>query len=152
MRIDQYLAASPFFMIQNSYERINRQAQIWLSKDKINYLQALILLAVFFEKKIVVQPSHLAKTFKTSRGNASHCISKLSAMGFIERVVSKKDARNFEIILTVSGKRKAVQLIKKFDEMQSDLEKVVDIKTIEDFNKTLQMIVVHFTKRSSQAV
>jgi DNA-binding MarR family transcriptional regulator len=94
----------------------------------------------------------LAKTFKTSRGNASHCISKLSAMGFIERVVSKKDARNFEIILTVSGKRKAVQLIKKFDEMQSDLEKVVDIKTIEDFNKTLQMIVVHFTKRSSQAV
>ena len=54
-----------------------------LREEGLTFFEALMLAAIFFEKKGGIKPSDLAETFQTTRGNVSHCVSSLEAKGLV---------------------------------------------------------------------
>jgi DNA-binding MarR family transcriptional regulator len=53
----------------------------------------------------------------------SHILSHLESKGLIKRILNPQDARQFFIQLRPEGKRRAIELIKFFDRLQSRFEK-----------------------------
>lgn len=123
-----------------SYHRIFNRLNCALKLQKLNWLQCLVLLAIYFEKKTDVFPSGLAETFHTSRGNMSHTITRLQRLGYVARTFNASDARNYRIVITVKGRRKAAGLVKFFDELQTFLEKSKGIPTLRHFIGTARSI------------
>ena len=92
MRIDVFLRESPMFAVSRASRRFESLAVRALAADKLNFLEGLIVAALFFEAPGAVKPSQLAETFGTTRGNISHCISSLEAkelLAFFEGRVAK---------------------------------------------------------------
>ena len=136
MKITKYLHASPVFAINTAYEAIVPKLNQKLKAEKLNLLQGLVLTALFFEGENDIGPSQLADLFQTSRGNMSHIISHLEAMGWVKRVLNPNDARGFKIELKAEGRRKALGLIKFYDAIQDQLETKLGVaacqKTVEN--------------------
>jgi DNA-binding MarR family transcriptional regulator len=143
MKIENYLNLSPLFTINYAYEktipRINKQ----LKKHHLNFLQALVLISLFFDEQSEINPSLLSDVFKTSRGNMSHIISDLEYKGFLKRVLNLKDARSYKIEIKAEGKKKALVLIKIFDQIQNDFETELSPseckKTISSLNRLIDV-------------
>lgn len=139
MKIKKYLQQSPIFALNDAYEmvipKINRQ----MKSDRLNLLQGLVLTALLFEERSDLNPSHLADIFQTSRGNMSHILSDLEYRGYVQRVVDEKDARRFKIELKPEGKKKALSLIKFYDQLQNLFEKNLGVqhcqKTVDGLRK-----------------
>jgi len=93
--------------------------------DKLSLLEGLVLAALFFEAPGRVNPSQLAETFVTSRGNISHCVSSLEAKGMVQRKIDPEDARATLLSLKPAGKRCAVRVIGAFDKLQNDFEQEI---------------------------
>lgn len=128
MKMNRYLAESPAFAINLAYENVISSINKSLKIEGLNLMQGLVLTAIFFEGDALLTPSVLAQNFQTSRGNISHIISHLEYKGLVKRLVSEKDARKFNIELRPSGKKKAISLIKYFDELQNTFEKKLGLK------------------------
>ncbi len=122
MKITKYLDASPVFALNSAYETIVSDINRTLKSEDSNLLQGLVLTALFFEDKDSITPSQLAKVFHTSRGNISHIVSHLEYKGWVKRLVSPKDARQFMIILKPEGRKKALKLVKYYDKIQDLFE------------------------------
>jgi DNA-binding MarR family transcriptional regulator len=140
MRIEEYLKASPVFSINRAQEDIARNLRSLFIKEEVSFLEALVLLALFFETPTPVTPSTLARVFRTSRGNMSHCLSYLNSIGLAKRRMRSKDARSYEIHLTEAGQERAIRLIKLFDQLQIDIEKKVGKAKLDDFNQTISEV------------
>lgn len=123
MKINKYLQQSPIFALNAAYEAVIPKLNKKMKVDHLNLLQGLVLTALLFEERTDINPSTLAEIFQTSRGNMSHILSELEYRGYIKRVISEKDARGFKIELKAEGKRKALSLIKFYDQLQSHFEK-----------------------------
>jgi DNA-binding MarR family transcriptional regulator len=123
MKIEQYVKKSLLFAIGSSYNRIWRELNLRLQEQKLNILQAMILISLFFEDPEAVNPSSLAESLLATRGNISHCLSKLEKRGFVRRTLSMKDARSYQITLKPEGKRQALRLIKLMDGLEGLFEK-----------------------------
>lgn len=123
MKIQKYLSQSPIFALNAAYEAIIPKINRELKNEKLNLLQGLVLTALFFEGKDDISPSQLAQIFQTSRGNMSHILSDLECRGFVKRVVSETDARQFKIILKTEGRKQAMALIRYYDRIQGLFEK-----------------------------
>lgn len=139
MRIKKYLNASPVFSINAAYEIIISDINKLLKDEEINLLQGLVMTALLFEENDSITPSQLAKVFHTSRGNMSHIISHLEYKGWVKRVVSSEDARQFQIVLKPEGKKKSLRLIKYYDKIQDFFEAQLGVSgcktTVENINK-----------------
>lgn len=122
MKIETYLQQSPIFVLNAVYEKTIPRINKELKDENLNLLQGLVLTALFFEDRSDITPSILAKTFQTTKANMSHIISNLESTGLIKRTVNQNDARVFYILLKPDGKKKALQLIKYFDEIQETYE------------------------------
>ena len=122
LKINQYVEKSLLFAIGSSYATIWRKLNVQLKSEQCNLLQAVILISVFFEKSSQVTPSMLARSFHTSPGNVSHCISHLEKKGFLKRSLSEYDARSYELHIKPEGKKVAVRLIKMIDECEQFFE------------------------------
>ena len=85
MRIDAFLHESPMFAVNRAARRFESLAAQALAGDSLNFLEGMVLAAMFFEAPRPVMPSQLAETFGTTRGNVSHCVSSLEAMGLTEK-------------------------------------------------------------------
>ncbi len=83
------------FVVNRAARRFESLAGQALSADDLNFLEGLVLSAMFFESPRPVKPSHLADTFGTTRGNVSHCVSSLEAKGLLHRSIDPEDARAF---------------------------------------------------------
>ena len=127
MKILKYLEQSPLFAVNSAYEVVISKFNNRLKKEEVNLLQGLVLTALFFEEKNDLTPSVLADLFKTTRGNMSHIISHLESKGWVKRVLAPKDARVFTIELRPEGKRKALSLIKIYDQAQSTFEESIGL-------------------------
>lgn len=123
MKIKKYLQQSPIFAINAAYETLIPKINKQLKQDNLNLLQGLVLTALFFEEKQAVTPSQLAEIFQTTRGNVSHMLSHLEYHGYVKRVLDSKDARRFHIELKSEGRKKALNLIRFYDRLQSVFEK-----------------------------
>ena len=125
MRIDAFLRESPMFAVSRaalSFEALSARV---LAADELSFLEGLVLAALFFEAPRPIKPSQLSATFVTSRGNISHCVSRLEAKGLLQRRIDPDDARAYQLTLKPPGRRTALRVIGAFDALQSVFEEQV---------------------------
>jgi DNA-binding MarR family transcriptional regulator len=127
MRIEAFLRQSPVFQASRIARRTEVSLNAILRDEGLTFFEALMLAAIFFEKKGGIKPSELAETFQTTRGNVSHCVSSLEAKGLVRRRIDPDDARSFRLVLQPVGKRRAVRAVGIFDRMQTHFEKNVGV-------------------------
>ncbi|HUZ94344.1 MAG TPA: MarR family transcriptional regulator [Edaphobacter sp.] len=122
MRIESFLRLSPVFQISVSARRLDGCLTRILRAEEVTFLEALMLAAIFFEKKRGVKPSELAVTLQTTRGNLSHCVSSLEAKGLVRRRIDPEDARAFQLTLLPAGRKRAARVVGILDRMQGQFE------------------------------
>lgn len=140
MRIQSFLKQSPVFQISHSARRIDALLNRILRGEEVTFFEALILAAIFFEKKGGIKPSELAETFQTTRGNVSHCISSLEAKGLVRRRIDPEDARAFQLMLLPAGRKRAARLVGILDRMQGQFEQMMGTSGVEALLR--QMFIV----------
>jgi DNA-binding MarR family transcriptional regulator len=111
-----------------------------LRGEGLTFFEALVLAAIFFEKKGGIQPSHLAETFQTTRGNISHCISSLEAKGLVRRKIDAEDARALQLVLHPAGRRRAVRVAGILDQMQRHFEEKIGVKELEAMMRQMGVV------------
>lgn len=131
MRIESFLQQSPVFQINRGARRIEAALNRILAGEDVTLFEALILAALFFEKKGNIKPSDLAATFQTTRGNVSHCLSSLEAKGLVRRRIDSSDARAFRLMLLPPGRRRAARVAGVLDRMQAHLETTIGAVKLE---------------------
>ena len=122
MRIESFLKESPMFCVTLAARRFDHLATRLLRADGLNFLEALILSALFFESPLVVKPSALATTFGTTRSNVSHCVSSLEEKGLVQRRIDPEDARAYHLALKPQGKKVSIRVIGALDKLQRKFE------------------------------
>lgn len=123
MRIDAFLRESPMFAVTRAAQSFEALSARALASDGLSFLEGLVLATLFFEAPRPIKPSQLSATFRTSRGNISHCISTLEAKGLLQRRIDPDDARAYQLMLKPHGRRTALRVIGAFDAMQKSFEK-----------------------------
>ncbi len=151
MRIDAFLQESPMFTVSRAARRFESLAVQALVDDQLNFLEGLILAAIFFEAPTPVMPSRLAETFGTTRGNVSHCVSSLEAKGLLQRKVDPEDARVFQLTLKPQGKKCAVRVIGAFDKLQREFEREIGKSALSDTLKALRKLEALCADKQSAA-
>jgi DNA-binding MarR family transcriptional regulator len=122
MRIEAFLRHSPIFQASRIARRMEGSLNLVLRGEEVTAFEAMMLAAIFFEKRGQIKPSALAEAFQTTRGNVSHCISSLQAKGLVERRIDPCDARAVQLVLRPQGKKRAVRLVGILDRMQRRFE------------------------------
>jgi DNA-binding MarR family transcriptional regulator len=140
MRIDAFLRESPMFAVNRAARRFEALTARVLAADKLGFLEALVLAALFFEAPRPVKPSQLAETFSTTRGNLSHCISSLEAKGLLQRKIDQQDARAFLLSLKPNGRRCAVRVIAALDRMQNEFEREIGKTSLAEMIKSIRKL------------
>ena len=131
MRIESFLNQSPVFQASRIARRMEASLNLVLRDEGVTFFEALVLAAIFFEKKGAIKPSALAETFQTTRGNVSHCISSLEAKGLVRRRIDSEDARALRLVLQPTGRRRAVRVVGILDRMQRHFEETVGVAKLE---------------------
>ena len=131
MRIESFLRQSPIFQANRIARRMDASLGLALEGEELSVFEAMMLAAIFFEKRGEIKPSELAEAFQTTRGNVSHCISSLEAKGLVERRIDPEDARAFQLMLKPQGRRRAVRVVGILDRMQRGIEEAVGVVKLE---------------------
>lgn len=135
MRIQAYLEKSPVYQIRRAAQVLTAQLEQMLQATPegrdLSFLEALLLVSIFLEDPRPAQPSRLADTFSTTRGNISHCVSSLEAKGLIRRRIDPEDTRAFQLMLRPYGRKRALELIAILDRLQRQLERRIGAAEIE---------------------
>jgi DNA-binding MarR family transcriptional regulator len=140
MRIDAFLNESPMFAVNRAARRFESLSTHVLAGDSLGFLEGLVLAALFFEAPRPVKPSQLAETFATTRGNVSHCVSSLEAMGLLQRKIDPGDARAFLLTLKPQGRRSALHVIAAFDRLQREFEVEVGKERLGEMLKAIRKL------------
>jgi DNA-binding MarR family transcriptional regulator len=122
MRIEAFLRQSPIVQTSRIARRMEVSLNLVLKDEEVTAFEALVLAAIFFERRGEIKPSALADAFETTRSNVSHCISSLEARGLVQRKIDPEDARAVQLVLRPQGKRKAVRVVGILDRMQRQFE------------------------------
>ena len=139
MRIESFLQQSPVFQASRAARRMESSVNALLRQEELTLSESLILVAIFLEKKRV-RPSELARTFETTRGNVSHCISSLEAKRLVRRRIDPEDARGFLLELEPTGKKRAARVAGILDRMQAQIEEEVGTAKLEVMLKHLYAV------------
>jgi DNA-binding MarR family transcriptional regulator len=122
VRIESFLRQSPVFQVNRIARKMGASLNLILRDEELTSVESLMLAAIFLEKKGEINPSRLAKTFETTRGNVSHCLSSLEAKGLVQRRIDPEDARAFRLLLLPKGRRQAARVVGILDRMQRRFE------------------------------
>jgi DNA-binding MarR family transcriptional regulator len=122
VRIESFLKQSPVFQVSRSARKMAASLNRILAAEELTAVESLLLAAIFLEKTDHINPSRLAQTFETTRGNISHCLSSLEAKGLVQRRIDPEDARAFRLLLLPKGKRQAARVVGILDRMQRHFE------------------------------
>src|ERR1035437_4794819 len=122
MRIEAFLRQSPIVQTSRIARRMEASLNLVLKDEEGTALEALVLAAIFFERRGKIKPSALADAFETTRSNVSYCISSLEARGLVQRKIDPEDARAVQLVLRPQGKRKAARVVGILDRMQRQFE------------------------------
>jgi DNA-binding MarR family transcriptional regulator len=140
MRIDAFLQESPMFAVNRAARRFESLATEVFAADSLNFLEGLVLAALYFEAPRPVMPSQLAEAFGTTRGNVSHCVSSLEAKGLLLRKIDPEDARAYLLTLKPMGKKSAVRVIGVFDKLQREFEREIGKTALGEMLKSLRKL------------
>jgi len=131
VRIEAFLRQSPIVQTSRIARRMEASLNLVLKDEEVTAFEALVLAAIFFEKRGEIKPSALAEAFETTRSNVSHCISSLEAKGLVQRKIDPEDARAVQLVLRPPGKRKAVRVVGILDRMQRQFEAGIGVTKLE---------------------
>jgi len=131
MRIDAFLRQSPIVQTSRAARKMEASLNLILRDEGVSVFEALMLAAIFFEKRGEIKPSALAESFETTRGNVSHCISSLEAKGLVARQIDPNDARAVQLLLKPQGRKRAVRVMGILDRMQRQFEDGVGAQELE---------------------
>jgi DNA-binding MarR family transcriptional regulator len=140
VRIEAFLSQSPIVQITRVARRVEASLDRILREEGVTFFEALVLAAIFFEKKGGIRPSQLAETFQTSRGNVSHCISSLESKGLVKRRLDPADARALRLLLEPAGRKRAVRVVGVLDRMQRHFEQSVGVGRLESMLEKMGMV------------
>ena len=135
------------FAVNRAARRFESLAMQVFAADNLNFLEGLVVAALFFEAERTVKPSELAETFGTTRGNVSHCVSSLEAKGLLQRKIDPEDARAYQLTLKPLGKKCAVRVIGAFDKLQRDFEQEIGKTALGEMLKVLRKLEEHCAER-----
>jgi DNA-binding MarR family transcriptional regulator len=122
MRIEVFLRQSPIVQMSRMARRMEASLNAVLKDEEVTAFEAMVLAAIFFERRGEIKPSALAEAFETTRSNVSHCISSLEAKGLVQRRIDPEDARAVQLVLRPQGRRRAVRVAGILDRMQRRFE------------------------------
>jgi DNA-binding MarR family transcriptional regulator len=122
MRIETFLRQSPIVQASRIARRMEASLNVVLKDEGMTAFEALVLAAIFFERRGEIGPSALAEAFETTRSNVSHCISSLEARGLVQRRIDPADARAVQLMLRPRGRRQAARVVGILDRMQRQFE------------------------------
>jgi DNA-binding MarR family transcriptional regulator len=131
MRIETFLRQSPIVQTSRIARRMEASLNQVLKDEGVTAFEALVLAAIFFERRGEIKPSALAEAFETTRSNVSHCISSLEARGLVERRIDPEDARAVQLTLRPQGKRQAARVVGILDRMQRQFEERIGAAKLE---------------------
>ena len=131
MRIETFLRQSPIVQASRMARRMEASLNRVLKDEEMTAFEALVLAAIFFEKRGEIKPSALAEAFETTRSNVSHCISSLEAKGMVRRRIDPDDARALQLVLQPQGKRRAARVVGILDRMQRQVEEGIGLAKLE---------------------
>lgn len=131
MRIEAFLHQSPIVQTSRMARRMDASLNAALKDEQVTAFEALVLAAIFFEKRGEIKPSSLAETFETTRSNVSHCLSSLEAKGLVQRRIDPEDARAVQLVLRPQGRRRAVRVVGILDRMQRQIEEHIGAAKLE---------------------
>ena len=131
MRIEAFLRQSPIVQTSRMARRMEASLNLVLKDEEVTAFEALVLAAIFFERRGEINPSALAEAFETTRSNVSHCISSLEAKGLVQRKIDPEDARAVQLVLRPQGKRRAVRVVGILDRMQRQFEEGIGAAKLE---------------------
>jgi len=120
------------FAVSRTAQRFDALARRALSSDKLAFLDALILAALFFESPRRIKPSELAETFSTTRANISHTISTLESRDLLHREIDPADARSYLLSLKPAGRKCALRAIHALDHLQEAFERETGKRALAD--------------------
>lgn len=140
MKIDQFIEKSIILSIGSCSESILKKLTTILKQEQCSFLESIILISLFFEPADSVIPSVLAERLGTTRGNISHCISKLEKMGLIKRQLDAKDARKYRLLLKPEGKRIALKSMKIIDDFENACEAAIGKSEVSKLLKNLKSL------------
>jgi len=140
MRIDAFLHESPMFAVNRAARRFESLAAQALAGDSLNFLEGMVLAAMFFEAPRPVMPSQLAETFGTTRGNVSHCVSALEAKGLLQRRIDPEDARAYLLTLKPQGRKCALRVIGALDKLQKEFEEEIGKAALAEMLKAIRRL------------
>ena len=132
MRIEAFLRQSPIVQTSRIARRMEGALNLVLKHEEMTAFEALVLAAIFFEKRGEIKPSALADAFETTRSNVSHCISSLEAKGLVQRKIDPEDARAVQLVLRPQGKRQAARVAGILDRMQQRFEEEIGTAKLEE--------------------
>jgi DNA-binding MarR family transcriptional regulator len=135
------------FAVNRAARRFEALAGEVLKDDALSFLEGLTLAAVFFEAPKTIKPSQLAEAFGTTRGNVSHCVSSLEAMGLLQRKIDPDDARAYQLALKPQGKRCALRVIAALDRLQREFEAEIGKGALGEMLRTLRKLEGKFERR-----
>jgi DNA-binding MarR family transcriptional regulator len=131
MRIEAFLRQSPIVQTGRMARRMEASLNLLLKDEEVTAFEALVLTAIFFERRGKIKPSALAEAFETTRSNVSHCISSLEARGLVQRMIDPEDARAVQLMLRPQGKRQAARVAGILDRMQRQFEQGIGAAKLE---------------------
>jgi DNA-binding MarR family transcriptional regulator len=140
MRIETFLKQSPVFQVSRIARRMDASLNLLLQNEEVTVFEAMILAAIFFEKRGEIKPSALAEAFQTTRGNVSHCISSLEAKGLVKRRIDAEDARALQLVLQPAGRKRAVRVVGILDRMQRHFEEKMGVSKLETMLEHLHSV------------
>lgn len=149
MQIKEYVGKSLLFAISANYDSVWRDFSARLRKEHCNFIEAMILIALFFESQNSnsddaegLRPAALAEAFGTTRANLSHGVTRLEKEGLLKRTLVDGDARGYKLVLKPEGRRVALRLISTVDELEGYFEKHLGAREVE-------RTITHLSKVSS---
>jgi DNA-binding MarR family transcriptional regulator len=124
MKISSYTEKSPIFQMYRLHNVVQAYFSECLKSYKINFIQSLILLTIYFEGKNKITPMSLVRELGLSKSSVSQALSQLESRGWIKRRMDKEDARSLSLVLTAEGKVHATKIIAIFDGLEKKFEKL----------------------------
>gem|GEM_PF-6384814 len=88
----------------------------------LNFLQALVLAAVFFEQPAPVMVTKIVAATGLSKSNVSQIISHLESEGLLNRNVHEKDQRIWLLTTTKKAASTVPMIVAYFDSVQQNIE------------------------------
>ncbi len=111
MKINRFIQDSALYRIHAVQRSLERDLARELKPFGLNFIQALVLAAVYFEKDRSIRPTDITRVFFLSKSQTSQLLSHLEAMQFLRRTVDPADARSYRLKVRQEQRRRILAIV-----------------------------------------